>query len=55
MVSVSRLIRGIKLGMNKKKFAAIPISLKGMTVRAPAVRRSEIHTRHGPENASFSS
>ena len=43
----SRCIRGrVLLGMNKL-FAASPISLESKRIGASAVRRSEVHTRHG--------
>jgi len=54
-VYFSRCIRGrILLGMNKMLFAASPISLESKRIGAPAVRRSEVHTRHGLENAACS-
>ena len=53
MAYFSRCIRGIKLelGMDKMLFAESPISLRSKGIGAPAVSRSEVHTRYGLENA----
>ena len=55
MAQFSRCIRGIKVGMNKFLFAVSAISLKSKRIWEPAVRRSELHTRQGLENAACSS
>ena len=54
MVYFSRCTGGIKVRMNKLLLAASPISLKTKRIGARAVRSSEVHTRHGLENAACS-